>query len=90
MINAGTSEKICDRLGTWKVKNIPIQFISRVTTTELVFLKRTGKVFECTEMLPEFPHSSKDLILSNDGTVWVSNEHKGVFHLEVDPKKISL
>ncbi|APU68289.1 hypothetical protein GRFL_1565 [Christiangramia flava JLT2011] len=87
LINAGTSEKICDRLGTWKVKKYSDSIYIQGHYNGISFLKRTGKVFECTEMLPEFPHSSKDLILSNDGTVWVSNEHKGVFHLEVDPKK---
>ncbi len=89
LIDGSAAEKICDRLGTWKVKKFNDSIFIQGHYNGISFLKRHNSSFECLEMLPDFPHSSKDLILDDDGTIWVSNEHKGVFHLKVEPENDS-
>ncbi|MDT0690826.1 triple tyrosine motif-containing protein [Salegentibacter sp. F188] len=86
LINENKAEKISDRLGTWlikELKNKPGYFIQG-HYNGISFLKNTSEGFQDLPMLEEFPHSSKFIEVEGSGDVWISNEHKGVFKLNLN------
>ncbi|SDS30520.1 triple tyrosine motif-containing protein [Gramella sp. MAR_2010_147] len=84
LINEGRATKICDRLGTWIVKEYKDGVFIQGHYNGISFLRQTNENLEATPMLENFPHSSKFIEINNDGNIWISNEHKGVFKLQIN------
>ena len=51
--------KICDRLGTWIVKEYDEDILIQGHYNGISFLRKNGGDFEALPMLEDFPHSSK-------------------------------
>ncbi|MDT0676565.1 triple tyrosine motif-containing protein [Autumnicola musiva] len=86
LINGRQAEKISDRLGTWTVKSIPFKsdYLIQGHYNGISFLKKQlDGSYSDLPMLPGFPHSSKFIVPGEGGEVWISNEHKGVFRLQI-------
>ncbi|MCM8569824.1 LuxR C-terminal-related transcriptional regulator [Gramella jeungdoensis] len=84
LIEGDKALKLCDRLGTWLVKEYDEGIYIQGHYNGISFLKQeTGEIVELP-MLQEFPHSSKFIEIDENGYVWVSNEHKGVFKMKLD------
>ncbi|MDT0647161.1 LuxR C-terminal-related transcriptional regulator [Zunongwangia sp. F260] len=85
LVNGNRAERISERLGTWLVKEIenkPGYFIQG-HYNGISFLRDTPGGIEDLPMLDNFPHSSKFIEMDDDGDIWISNEHKGVFKLTI-------
>ncbi len=84
LINGGSAEKIHDRLGTWLVKELKEDHFILGHYNGISFLRREEGEIISIPMLPNFPHSSKFIQIGEDGDIWVSNEHKGVFKIRLN------
>ena len=84
LIQEDNAVKICDRLGTWVIKELFGGILIQGHYNGISFLKKTGSDFEVLSMLPEFPHSSKFIEIDEKSNVWVSNEHKGLFKIKLN------
>lgn len=85
VITDDKAKLISDRSGTWTVKkliNLPGIYIQG-HYNGISFLRRTGNDFETLPMLKGFPHSSKFIVPEKDGSIWIGNEHKGVFRINI-------
>ena len=85
VVTEDRAELISDRSGTWTVRklfNFPNTYIQG-HYNGVSFLKRDGANFESLPMLKGFPHSSKFIVPETDGSVWIGNEHKGVFRIQL-------
>lgn len=84
VIEDGKAHKICDRLGTWFVKKLNDSTYIQGHYNGISFIKRKAGEFSCSEMMENFPHSSKYIEIAEGGDeIWVSNEHKGVFRIKL-------
>ncbi len=84
LIENGKAIKLSDRLGTWLVKEYNGDSFVQGHYNGLSFLKDKNTGITDIPMLEKFPHSSKYIEIEPDGSLWVSNEHKGVFHMKID------
>lgn len=84
LIKEDNAVKICDRLGTWVVKELDDDILIQGHYNGLSFLKKTGDNLEALTMLPDFPHSSKFIEIDERSNIWISNEHKGVFKMQLN------
>ncbi|MGA8855519.1 MAG: triple tyrosine motif-containing protein, partial [Christiangramia sp.] len=82
--------KICDRLGTWVIKEFSDDILIQGHYNGISFLRKNGGGFEALPMLPDFPHSSKFIEVDEDLNVWISNEHKGVFKMSFNDSLASI
>ncbi|MUP43697.1 histidine kinase [Gramella aestuarii] len=83
-IEGGRAIKVMDRLGTWLVKEYSEDVFVQGHYFGISFFKSNGQDFEVLPMLENFPHSSKFIEIDENLDLWVSNEHKGVFRLEIN------
>lgn len=86
VISEDKAQKISDRLGTWLVIDYePKEGIYvQGHYNGFSFLERTGDNFRNLPMVKDFPHSSKYIVSEENGDIWISNEHKGVFRLNLN------
>jgi len=84
VINGASATKISDRLGTWIIKEYNDTTLVQGHYDGLSFLRKDRTGYEALPMLPDFPHSSKSIEITRDQKIWVGNEHKGVFKLDVN------
>ncbi len=84
LIENGKAIKLSDRLGTWLVKKYGVDSFVQGHYNGISFLKKENSELTEIPMLEDFPHSSKYIEIESDGSLWVSNEHKGVFHMKID------
>jgi AraC family transcriptional regulator, chitin signaling transcriptional activator len=79
-------KQIADRFGTWLILELKSHpgYHLQGHYNGLSLLKRNGNSFEELPMLEGFPHSSKFIVSEENGNVWVGNEHKGVFRLNLN------
>ena len=84
LIQGDNAVKICDRLGTWVVKEYKDDILIQGHYNGISFLKKTGSDFEVLPMLPGFPHSSKFIEIDESSNIWIGNEHKGVFKMQLN------
>jgi len=83
-IDGENAKKITDRLGTWLIKEYDDNVYVQGHYNGISFLKKTALGFEVFPMLENFPHSSKFIEIDENKNIWVSNEHKGVFQMQVN------
>ncbi|TBW27188.1 histidine kinase [Gramella sp. KN1008] len=83
IIEGNRATKISDRLGTWVVKEYSENIFIQGHYNGISFLKFENGKFTDLPMLEEFPHSSKFIEIDKNRNVWVSNEHKGVFKMNL-------
>lgn len=84
VVEGSEARKISTRSGTWTVEKLREDIYIQGHYNGLSFLERNGKEFLELPLLPDFPHSSRYIVAGPDGQVWVNNEHKGVFRLQLD------
>ena len=84
LIQGDNADKICDRLGTWVVKEFNGDILIQGHYNGISFLKEKGDDLEPLPMLPDFPHSSKFIEIDEESNIWISNEHKGVFKMKLN------
>ncbi|MDX1544552.1 MAG: triple tyrosine motif-containing protein [Christiangramia sp.] len=84
LIEGDNAHKLCDRLGTWLVKEYNDGIYIQGHYNGISFLKQENNEIVELPMLQEFPHSSKFIEIDENENVWVSNEHKGVFKMTLD------
>lgn len=84
LISGDTATKICDRLGTWTVQQYDEDIFIQGHYNGISFLRKNGNDLETLPMVEEFPHSSKFIEVDEDKNVWISNEHKGVFKMQLE------
>ncbi|WP_373059594.1 triple tyrosine motif-containing protein [Zunongwangia sp. H14] len=87
LVKDTSAEKISDRLGTWLVKALPTKpgFYIQGHYNGISFLKEQADgSFRDLAMLADFPHSSKFIVPEDNGEIWISNEHKGVFKMRIN------
>ena len=84
LIENGSASKVCDRLGTWLVRKYKDDVWIQGHYNGISFLKSQNGTLEALPMLPNFPHSSKFIEIDNDLNVWISNEHQGVFKIQLN------
>ncbi len=85
VINGNEAKLVSERSGTWTVKkmlNLPNVYVQG-HYNGISFLKRNAETFESLPMVKGFPHSSKFIVPEKDGSIWIGNEHKGVFKINV-------
>ncbi|TRO67584.1 histidine kinase [Christiangramia sabulilitoris] len=83
LIKENKAEKVCDRLGTWVIKEYKEGVLIQGHYNGISFLRLTNGELEALPMLPDFPHSSKFIEIDEEENIWISNEHKGVFKLSL-------
>ena len=86
IINENVARKVADRSGTWKViklEQLPNYYLQG-HYNGLSVLKREGDQFKAFPMLQDFPHSSKSIVSNKNGDIWIGNEHKGVFKIQLN------
>ncbi|MFV8225477.1 triple tyrosine motif-containing protein [Christiangramia aquimixticola] len=81
LIEGTTASKISNRLGTWVVKPFFDDIYIQGHYNGISFLKKTQGSLVSLPLLRNFPHSSKFIEVDRDKTIWVGNEHKGVFRM---------
>lgn len=81
LIEEDRAIKVCDRLGTWLVKEYSDNIYIQGHYNGISFLRKNANKLEPLPMVPAFPHSSKFIELDDKNQVWISNEHKGVFRM---------
>lgn len=84
LIEGKSATKLCDRLGTWLIKEYSEDIFIQGHYNGISFLRKSEGKFIATSMLENFPHSSKFIEIEKNGEIWVSNEHKGVFRMNVN------
>ena len=86
VVEGETARKISARLGTWTVKPLPgmENWFLQGHYNGISLLQKQGQEFKDFPMIPDFPHSSKHIVVKGDGTIWISNEHKGIFRFNLD------
>ncbi|CAL68401.1 two-component system sensor histidine kinase/response regulator hybrid [Christiangramia forsetii KT0803] len=84
IIDGENATKVCDRLGTWIVKEYKDGVFVQGHYNGISFLRKKSGSFEASPMLRDFPHSSKFIEIDEFQNVWVSNEHKGVFKMTIN------
>ena len=83
-IEEDKATKVCDRLGTWLVKEYAEGIFIQGHYNGISFIKSTNGELEVVPMLENFPHSSKFIEVAENGDIWLSNEHKGIFRIDVN------
>lgn len=85
IIRGKQAEKISDRLGTWTVRKLEGRENIYVQGhyNGFSFLVREGSDFKELPMISNFPHSSKHIVSEANGDLWIGNEHKGVFRIQL-------
>ena len=86
IVKEGEAKKVADRSGTWKVVKLE-QFPNYYLQGHyngLSILKKEGEQYVSFPMLKDFPHSSKSIVSNNNGDIWIGNEHKGVFKIQLN------
>ena len=83
-IEGKNATKISDRLGTWLIKKHAENSYIQGHYNGISFLQESNGNFESIPMLPNFPHSSKFIEIDKNDNLWVSNEHKGVFKIQLN------
>ncbi len=81
LIKGDKATKICDRLGTWTVKEFNEDILIQGHYNGISFLRKNGNELEPLPMLEDFPHSSKFIEIDGEQNLWISNEHKGVYKI---------
>ena len=92
LIKGNTASRIFARSGTWTIrnyKNCPNVYIQG-HYDGLSLIRKEEEGFTYLGMIPEFPHSSKFVISEPNGEIWVGNEHKGVFKIELKEEGTSI
>lgn len=89
LINDDKALKICDRLGTWVIREYTDNILIQGHYNGISFLRRENGELQPLPMLKDFPHSSK-FIEVDENDIWISNEHKGVFRIEPDDELKSI
>ena len=84
LILGDKANKICDRLGTWIVKEYNEDILIQGHYNGISFLRKNAGSLEPLPMLDDFPHSSKFIEIDEEQNVWISNEHKGVFKMQLE------
>lgn len=86
IIEGEGARKISERLGTWVVgKYQPREgYYVQGHYNGFSLLEKTGNSFRDLKLVKNFPHSSKHIVSTKDGDVWIGNEHKGVFRIQLD------
>lgn len=92
VIREETAENIFDQSGTWIIRNYANHpgFYIQGHYNGISILEEKNGNFELVGFLKEFPHSSKYLISEPDGDIWIGNEHKGVFRLNLKESKTDI
>src|SRR5690606_17852372 len=88
IVNGETAQKIYDGSGTWVVKkleNHPGVYLQG-HYSGLSLLSKQGEEIVLVGEVKDFPHSSKFVLSEPNGEVWIGNEHKGVYKMELDKK----
>jgi DNA-binding CsgD family transcriptional regulator len=87
LVDGQSAERISSRLGTWLVQDYKAQDSTYIQGhyNGFSFLKRVQDGFVDLPLVNNFPHSSKFIVSEEDGTIWISNEHKGVSRLKLGP-----
>ena len=84
LVQGATATKISERLGTWIVKKYKEDIYIQGHYNGISFLRKQDSGFEDLPMLNNFPHSSKSIVVAKDLSIWIGNEHKGVFNLQLN------
>ncbi|MDX1753016.1 MAG: triple tyrosine motif-containing protein, partial [Salinimicrobium sediminis] len=86
VISEEIAVKVSDRLGTWAVVDYkPVEGVFvQGHYNGFSFLKQEGETFVDIPLVKDFPHSSKYIVSEENGEVWISNEHKGVFKIRMN------
>lgn len=86
LVKDGSVEKLADRSGTWIVLKLESEedYYLQGHYNGLSLLRKEGEIFQELPMLKDFPHSAKSIVSEKDGSIWVGNEHKGVFRLRLN------
>ncbi|WP_366935478.1 triple tyrosine motif-containing protein, partial [uncultured Christiangramia sp.] len=84
LVEGATANKISERLGTWIVKKYKEDLYIQGHYNGISFLRKEYSGFEDLPMLNNFPHSSKSIVVAKDLSIWIGNEHKGVFNLQLN------
>ncbi len=87
IIEGENARRIVDRAGTWVVKQYkedPSYYVQGHYNGISLLKKEEDGSFTALPQLNGFPHSSKSIVTEEDGDIWISNEHKGVFRLQLD------
>lgn len=86
VVDGNKAEKISERLGTWtvrKVKNKDGLYVQG-HYNGFSFLKKNDSGYTDLPMIPDFPHSSKHIVCDDNGYLWIGNEHKGVYQIQLN------
>lgn len=85
VVNENTASLISDRSGTWTIKKLKgfSNVLIQGHYNGISFIKKIENGFENIPMLKNFPHSSKFIVPEDDGSIWIGNEHKGVFRISI-------
>ncbi len=84
LVEGATATKISERLGTWIVKKYRDDIYIQGHYNGISFLRKEQSGFKDLPMLENFPHSSKSIVVADDLSIWIGNEHKGVFNLQLN------
>lgn len=85
-VQDGKAQKLSDRLGTWTVNKLKDRegIYVQGHYNGVSFLRKDELGFTDLPMIADFPHSSKHIVSEQNGDLWIGNEHKGVFKLQLD------
>ena len=83
VVTEGIATKVSDKLGTWTVVDYKPRdgVFVQGHYNGFSFLKLEGGDFVDLPLVKDFPHSSKYIVSEENGELWISNEHKGVFKI---------
>ncbi|WP_424492927.1 triple tyrosine motif-containing protein [Salinimicrobium sp. GXAS 041] len=87
IIEGENARRIVDRAGTWTVKKYkknPDYYVQGHYNGIGLLKKEEDGSFLALPQLIGFPHSSNSIVTEEDGDIWISNEHRGIFRVRIN------